>query len=129
MPFQNQPFPASLRIPNAGGLIDAGSNNPSAIRRKSDRCDSTAMTLQTEKFLAAGRVPNDCRGITTAGDNPLALRGKRGDLIASPAEQCLLQVTLPLPIEPFKPAIRKVLTILQQLSQAADIILIPSLLG
>ena len=116
-------------MPDPGSLIQAGRNNPPTVRRRSHRPDPTRVTVEGEQFLAAGRLPHDGRAIITARNNPLAVwrKGHRADAV--PAENRLLQVTLPLPIEPFEITVRKILDIFQQLPQPTDVLLPPGILG
>jgi len=77
------------------------------------------------------RFPHLGRRIRTAGDNPQPVRGKgrRQHIPQVPSERLQGQVSLPLPVVPFKTTARCRLRVFQQFPQPTDIVLLPSLLG
>ena len=89
------------------------------------------MPFEAKQFAAAGGVPHLGRLIPTAGDNPLTVRGKshRGHVFQVASERLPGQVSLPLPIVPFKTTVRRLLRLFQHLPQPAEVVLFPGLLS
>src|SRR5437016_3159651 len=57
MAFEGQHFAATDRIPYLGGLIGRPRGNTLAVRGKSHRIDSRAVTLESEQFLPSHGIP------------------------------------------------------------------------
>src|SRR5438128_3785350 len=116
--FQPEYFLTTGCIKYADGSIRARKSNAPAVARKGRRPGERALRLEREQFPATGGIPHLGRGrvLQTAAENPPAVRGKGHRNCAShaAADGFLGQVSLPLPIVPFKTAIRRISCFLQQ---------------
>src|SRR5205807_389768 len=131
MSLESEQHLASGRFPHDGGLVVTARNNPPTVRGKGHRTDPVAVPLESEQYLATGSFPHDGVLIVTARNNPLAVRreGHRPRFTQMASQRLQGQVSLPLPVVPFKTTIRRRLRLVQQLPQPAEVVLLPGLLS